>query len=158
MASGGKRTPSNPAPVSGPGALSRRTDGGPGNAKQPIRVPTGGNYGDATQLQQDQQGAALGASPGGDVTPVGGSAGLLSSLQAPPGAGLDQGTQRPGEPVTAGAASGAGPGPEALGLPNQEADDVQQLAKYLPVFEYMANQPGSMAASRNLVRSIKGGM
>ena len=26
---GGKRTPRNPAPVSGPGRLSRRTDGGP---------------------------------------------------------------------------------------------------------------------------------
>ena len=26
---GGKRTPGNPAPVSGPGQLSQRTDGGP---------------------------------------------------------------------------------------------------------------------------------
>ena len=155
MASGGYRQPSHPAPVSGPGALSRRTDGGPGNAKQPIRVPTGGGYGDATQLRQDQQGAPLAASPGGDVAPP---APLLAGLNLPPGASLAEGTTQPGVPVTDGAATGPGAGPEALGLPNQQAQDIQQLAAYLPVFEHMANQPGSSSAARNLVRAIKGAM
>ena len=155
MAKGGPRTPNNPAPVSGPGALSRRTDGGPGNAKQPIRTPTGGGYGDATQLTQEQQAAPLGASPGGDQPPP---AGLLAGLSVPPGISLAEGTTQPGVPVTDGAAGGAGAGPEALGLPNQEAEDVQKLAQFLPVFEHMANQVGSSAAARNLVRSIKGAM
>lgn len=156
MASGGYRQPGNPAPVSGPGALSRRTDGGPGG-KQPIRVPTGGQYGDATQIRQDQQGAPLAASPGGDVAPQV-PQGLLAGLSLPPGTSLAEGTTQPETPVTDGAASGPGAGPEALGLPNQKAQDLQQLAKYLPVFEHMANVPGSSNSARNLVRAIKGAM
>ena len=66
MASGGYRQPSSPAPVSGPGALSKRTDGPQGGGSQPVRVPTGGTYGQGQQLQQLQQGAPLAASPGGD--------------------------------------------------------------------------------------------
>lgn len=155
MPSGGPRTPANPAPVSGPGALSRRTDGGPGNAKQPIRVPTGGAYGDATSLQQTQQAAPLAASPGGDQPPPGG---LLSGLNLPPGVSLGEGTTQPDVPVTDGAASGAGAGPEALNLPNQEQQDIQQQLKYLPVYEHMANQVGASAAMRNLVRDLKGHM
>lgn len=151
MASGGYRQPSNPAPVSGPGALSRRTDGPQGGGKQPIRVPTGGTYGQAQQLQQLQQAAPVAASPGGDVgapQPAGDpTAGLV---------GLDQPTQQPDVPVTAGADSGPGPGSEALGLPNQVDDDMRRLIAYLPVFEHMANQPGSSKAARNLVRQLKG--
>jgi hypothetical protein len=150
MASGGYRQPSNPAPVSGPGALSRRTDGGPGNAKQPIRVPTGGSYGDATQMMKLQQAAPLAASPGGDVAPP---AGLdLGAAMTPFGAP----TEQPDTPVTDGAALGAGAGPEALGLTPQSDDDMKRLIQYLPVFEHMANQPGSSKAARNFVRSLKG--
>lgn len=151
---GGPRTPSSPAPVSGPGALSKRTDGPQGGGSQPIRVPTGGAYGDATQLRQDQQGAPLAASPGG--TAASPPPGLLSGLTLPQGVGFGEPTQQPDTPVTAGAASGPGPGPEALGLPNQEAQDIQALAAYLPVWEQMFNQPGGSAGGRNLVRAIKG--
>lgn len=62
MATGGYRRPSSPAPVSGPGALSQRTDGGPG---QPVRTPTGGQYGEAQALTQMQQGAPLVGVPWG---------------------------------------------------------------------------------------------
>lgn len=148
MAKGGYRQPSDPAPVSGPGALSRRTDGGPGG-KQPIRVPTGGNYGEATQLQSLQQAAPLGASPGGDTRPP-------MDLALPEGPGFGEATQMPDVPVTDGAALGAGAGLEALGLQNQPDADMQRLLQYLPVFEHMANQPGSSKAARNLVRALKG--
>lgn len=152
MAGGGARTPNNPAPVSGPGALSRRTDGGPGDAKQPIRVPTGGDYGDATQLQKLQQAAPVGASPGGNVdiaSLLGGGGGELTPLNAP--------TQQPDTPVTDGAALGAGAGPEALGLTETQQDsDMQRLLQYLPVFEHMANQPNTSKSARNLVRTLKG--
>lgn len=150
---GGQRTPSSPAPVSGPGALSQRTDSGPSDSKQPVRVPTGGQYGDATQLRQLQQAAPVAASAGGGQAPP---PGLLAGLSLPPGVSFAEGTTRPDEPVTAGAASGAGPGPESLGLPNQEAQDVAALQAYLPVFEHLANQPGSSSAARNLVRALKG--
>ena len=56
---GGYRQPANPAAVSGPGASSARTDGGPGNQRQPLRVPTGGRYGEAKALEDQQRGAPL---------------------------------------------------------------------------------------------------
>ena len=33
---------------------------------------------------------------------------------------------------------------------------MKALMNYLPVLEFMANQPGASTASRNLVRQIKG--
>jgi hypothetical protein len=148
MARGGYRQPGSPAPVSGPGALSKRTDGGPG--KQPIRTPSGGAYGERQALEQLQQAAPVSASPGGDVgAPQ--TADLTADL-----VGFDAPTQMPDEPVTAGAPTGAGPGLEALGLPNAPDQDLRRLIAYLPVFEHMANQPGSSKAARNLVRQLKG--
>lgn len=149
---GGYQAPANPAPVSGPGALSKRTDGGPG--KQPIRTPTGGGYGEGQALTDLQRAEPLAATPGGGATP---RAQLLAGLGAGGNViGLDQPTQEPDTPVTAGAALGPGPGPEALGLPNQPDEDMQALLQYLPVFEMMANIPGSSRAARNLVRRLKG--
>lgn len=150
MPSGGARQPANPAPVSGPGQLSRRTDGGPADAKQPIRVPTGGNYGDATQLMKMQQAAPLAASPGGEA------AGPLAGLQLPQGTPFGAPTEHPGTPVTDGAPLGPGAGPEALGINPPQDDDMQRLMQYLPVFEHMAEQPNSSKAARNLVRELKG--
>lgn len=147
MARGGYRQPGNPAPVSGPGALSKRTDGGPG---QPVRTPSGGAYGERQELEQLQQAAPVSASPGGDVgapQPADITEGLV---------GFDAPTQEPDTPVTAGAAMGDGPGLEALGLPNEADQDLQRLVMYLPVFEHMANQPGSSKSARNLVRQLKG--
>lgn len=147
MARGGYRQPGSPAPVSGPGALSKRTDGGP---SQPIRTPSGGAYGERQELDQLQQAAPVSASPGGDVgAPQ--MADLTEGL-----VGLDAPTQEPDTPVTAGAALGEGPGAEALGLPNEADQDMRRLVMYLPVFEHMANQPGSSKAARNMVRRLKG--
>ena len=149
MARGGYRQPSNPAPVSGPGALSKRTDGGgPGN-QQPVRVPTGGSYGEATSLQGLQEAAPLGGSPGGE-------GGLLAGLALPQGPGFGAATQQPDTPVTDGAALCAGAGTAALGLANQPDEDMQRMLQYLPVFEHLANQPNSSKAARNLVRQLKG--
>lgn len=150
MPSGGYRQPANPAPVSGPGALSRRTDGPQGGGGQPVRAPSGGKYGERQALEQMQQAAPLSASPGGDAgAPP--TADLTEGL-----VGLDAPTQQPDTPVTAGADRGAGPGLEALGLPNAPDQDLRRLVAYLPVFEHMANQPGSSKGARNLVRMLKG--
>lgn len=46
---GGKRTPRAPAAVSGPGALSQRTDGGPA---KPPPVGTGNPYGERKKLEE----------------------------------------------------------------------------------------------------------
>lgn len=101
MAKGGYRKPANPAPVSGPGRLSRRTDGGPAS-KQPIRpMPANGQYGARAASVAQQSAAPMAATPPQQKLP-----------------GLFDATQRPNEPVTAGSVMGAGPGPEAVTLPN----------------------------------------
>lgn len=96
MPRGGYRKPANPAPVSGPGVLSRRTDG-----KQPTMNITGGAYGENKDFQEIQGGAAMAQEtrqPAPKVTP----------LFAP--------TERPEEPLTAGMPFG--PGQNELSLKN----------------------------------------
>ena len=100
MPRGGYRRPSNPAPVSGPGKLSRRTDGGP---MQGPKVASGGKYGERKAMQEMQSAAPMAATqrqPDKVALPQ------ITSLTAP--------TTRPNEPVTAGSPMGPGPGPEAL--------------------------------------------
>lgn len=144
MPSGGPRTPANPAMVSGPGALSQRTDGGPGNDRQPIRVAPGGAYGDRQAAVAQQQAARVpqeGERP--VVTTRDGRffAGLASSHMdstvgdqmsnaAYSGGALNAPSVRPGEPVTHGVGVGAGAGPEALtGAPaaRQEPGSMERL-------------------------------
>ncbi len=67
---GGARTPARPAAVSNPQS-GNRTDGGPAD-KQPLRVPTGGAYGEAGALTEQQQGAPMAAGgPGPGQAPPG---------------------------------------------------------------------------------------
>lgn len=68
--SGGDRTPANPAAVSGPGALSQRTDGpittNPSNAeqaRQPVRPIPGGTFGDRQGSIDQQSAAPMAAAP-----------------------------------------------------------------------------------------------
>lgn len=99
---GGYQRPRNPAPVSGPGALSRRTDGGPGETpKQAAQYLSGQNYGDSKELNELATSAPLAA-----------AGPMVVALDAP--------TQRPNEPVTAGVDVGPGPGPEVLGGPRRD--------------------------------------
>lgn len=87
--------PKKPAAVSGPGAMSRRTDGGPGSSSQPIRVPTGGDYGAAQAAKSQQQAAPLavaGAPAGGGGAPI--------SLPSPNG--VFGPTERPNVPLAQG--------------------------------------------------------
>lgn len=88
---GGYRAPANPAPASGPGALSARTDGVP--AGQVTGLPYG----------QNQQVNAM-ASMGPMAQPQATGPALVP---------LDADTQYPNEPITAGAPFGPGPGPSA---------------------------------------------
>lgn len=108
---GGYRRPSKPAPVSGPGALSRRTDTG---QKQGARYMRGGAYGEGKEMMGLQQAAPMAAAP---KTPRP-AAPTQRPRNLPPLVGLTDPTQRPDEPLTAGMPFGAGPGPEALNLPS----------------------------------------
>jgi len=115
---GGSRTPAKPAAVSGPGSLSKRTDGG--GPKQVISVAPGQAYGDAKQQHADEALVPMGAAtplpnvPAQQLSNPGGGA----PQQSPAYQGGDFGapTNRPNEPVTHGSPIGPGGGPEALQL------------------------------------------
>jgi hypothetical protein len=117
--SGGYKQPSNPAPVSGPGALAERTDGGAiEGMTQPQQDYTGFAYGENKRLADQQSGAPLAGNPFpmADITP----------LSAP--------TQRPNEPITHGINQGEGAGTEVMrGLPNREPsliDTIKHIAQF----------------------------
>lgn|SRR5512139_442010 len=137
--------------ASGPGALSRRTDTGPA---QKMRDLPEADYGENATYKDLQKGAAL-----GQTNP---NAGAEESFQGNPAAAnvipFGAPTQDPDTPVTAGAAAGAGPGPEALGLVSHAQQDMDAQIRNLPVLEYMANQEGAPWALRQAVRRIKAAM
>jgi hypothetical protein len=106
---GGKRpvrTNTQAKPVSGPGALSQRTD----------MVASDPNvYGDRKAMQE-----TMSAAPMAKAQPV---------PTPPPITGLFEETTRPNEPVTAGNPMGPGPGPEALSLPARTFNPAQILTR-----------------------------
>lgn len=144
---GGYRKPNNPATTSGPGRLSRRTDGGPG---QPIRELGDPAYGEQQTFREAQQSAPMASTPGGAPGQLVMPANLanVTPLSAP--------TARPGEPVTSGAPLGAGPGPAAAGIGQQRPDPGwQRLINMLPSLELMASLPDASDAFRDFVRRIR---
>ena len=104
---GGYRRPTNPAPVSGPGQLSQRTDGGP----QQVQVNMSGMpYGENAEFNTMQGMAPMSASPSARSPRASArsAAATGGGMSATP---LFAPTERPDEPVTAGAPFGPGPGP-----------------------------------------------
>lgn len=140
---GGYRAPANPAPVSGPGAHSKRTDG---KANQ-MALPDAA-YGEGADFQEMQSGAQMGSgnapSPGGQAMPT---------PQAPQVVPLTEGSTMADTPVTAGADYGAGPSSRVLGLgPAQQ--DVEQYGKYLPFLLKLANDPNTSKSTRTAIRQL----
>lgn len=130
---GGYRKPGNPAPVSGPGALSARTDGGA--TSQPAMVASGGAYGDRQEMESIQGGAPMAARP--------------------PLPGLGDPSARPDEAITAGADAGAGVGMFSAGIRGDDEMTNEQLRPLLHSLELMANLPSSNAETRSFVRQLK---
>jgi hypothetical protein len=121
---GGYRKPTNPAPVSGPGAHSKRTDGKPGEpAHQSISAAPDQAYGDMTAQQNAQRTAPMaGATPLPPAAPVpSGQGGGAAQAPAYSGGGFADPSTRPDEPVTHGADAGPGAGPEAMSFQSPQA-------------------------------------
>lgn len=101
---GGYRRPLSPAPVSGPGAMSRRTDG------QGARYMSGGEYGEGQEMMDLQTSAPMSrtetraprARASRASAPASGGGAQITPLFAP--------SERPDEPITAGMPFGSGPG------------------------------------------------
>lgn len=144
---GGYQPPASPAPVSGPGRLSKRTDG------QAVRPITGLEYGANQELNTQQaaapmSGTTVGTGQPGAAPPMVGLAEMSPNLYAP--------TDRPQEPVSAGAASGPGPGPEALGparLP--DGPSKARMMALLPVMSRAAEQPYASDELRAIVALMR---
>lgn len=141
---GGYQAPTNPAPVSGPGALSQRTDGGPADT-QAAQYVSGLPYGEGQALMATQQAAPMAASS--------------AMPQSAPIVPLNAPSQRPNEPVTAGADAGPGPGMSSLGLgakdvaANTESRAI--MASYVPALLNIAAQPGTSPETRNIIRQLR---
>jgi hypothetical protein len=135
MARGGYQQPSSPAPVSGPGSLSKRTDG------QPVRSPGGMPYGENADFADLQSSAPMAATR----SPQTQGQRAASQPGAPSITPLGAPTERPDEPLTMGNPMGPGAGPEVLSsLPPREQSlrEAQSLKKYLPSLTRTANMDG----------------
>ncbi len=109
-----KPTPNRKNAVSGPGALSQRTDG----AQPVMRLPDA-KYGESQAFERQQQAAPLGDSGGANAPmPMQGMAN--PNVFAP--------TENPGEPITAGVPIGPGENPPTNDL--YEDVDVLLAALY----------------------------
>jgi hypothetical protein len=146
---GGYRRPEHPAPVSGPGKLSRRTDG-----RQPQMIASGGDYGDRQEMQQIQSGAPM----NGDL----GSGGMGAAAAAPAGPDLSQlvplgaDSQRPMEDITAGMTGGMGAGPSVANMPSPMTDDQRaRMRSFLPVLVVLASRDDADQNTRRLVRQLR---
>lgn len=129
MPRGGYREPSSPAAVSGPGALSQRTD---------TRLDASAGYGTAQPLND----AAASLGPNAGTTP--------QSSGPPPGPGQPPPTEgdvfgptnKPDEPITQGSPFGPGDGPM---LPNDTYDTLRAMYD-------MTSDPGLL----KLIMSLEG--
>ncbi len=117
---GGYRKPENPAPMSGPGALSQRTDGKPAQGAKYI---SGLPYGQGQETYNQQTAAPMAAAQPMPAAPT-----------LPPMLSLNDETQRPDEPLTAGLDIGEGPGSEVMNVPNRSQSLIDTI-RYLTQFD-----------------------
>jgi len=140
---GGYRKPGNPAPVSGPGALSRRTDG---------RVAEGYAYGMNKQINEQAASAPMAKAP----TFNAGSARMGETRSLAPATPITAETMLPNDPITNGAPIGAG----ADSVPNlpmgpSEDPDINMIRDYYPMLEFWASQPGTSQATKDYVQYLR---
>lgn len=138
---GGYRRPSRPAPVSGPGRYSRRTDG-----KQPKRIASGGDYGDRQEMESLQSSAPMRATQSSAQAASPAPAPIDTSALTP----LDAPTARPDEPLQAGM--------DQFGaVPPTQMDEAtrDRLRSYLPTLLWLASRPEASEQTRQFVRQIR---
>jgi hypothetical protein len=105
--------------VSGPGKYAKRTD---------LEYQSQ-SYGDGVKYDAEKSGAPLARAP---KSPLLSQAPQVPVENVEPVTSLYDPTQRPDEPITAGIARGAGPGPEVLMMGKQAVKTSDTLAKMLP--------------------------
>ena len=113
------------------------------SGKQAARYIPGMGYGKGQETMQQQTAAPM--------------AGEAMPPALPPIIPLTAPTMRPQEPVTSGAASGPGPGLDALNLPPapSEDPDIEMIRAYYPSLEYWASQPYTSEATKNYLQYLR---
>jgi hypothetical protein len=144
---GGYRKPGNPAPVSGPGALSRRTDG---------RVAEGFAYGMNKQINEQAAAAPMAKAP----SPMAARP-MNVAPELPAITPITAETMLPDEPVTSGVDGGPGMGPESLALPNTSDSEMEfkrSIESYYPVLSFVASRPNTSPETRRVLASLMNGL
>ena len=140
---GGYRKPGKPAPVSGPGALSRRTDG---------RVAEGFAYGMNKQINEQAAGAPMAKAP----TFNAGSARMGEVRSLAPVTPITAETMDVNDPITNGVP--VGPGANSIpGMPSgpTQDPDINMIRDYYPMLEFWASQPGTSQATKDYVQYLR---
>jgi hypothetical protein len=141
---GGYRKPGTPAPVSGPGALSRRTDG---------RVGEGYAYGMNKQINEQAAGAPMAKAP--QPRPASASK-MMSASPLPSVTPITAETMDVNDPITNGVP--VGPGANSIpGIPSgpTEDPDINMIRDYYPMLEFWASQPGTSQATKDYVQYLR---
>ena len=141
---GGYRKPGKPAPVSGPGALSRRTDG---------RVAEGFAYGMNKQINEQAAGAPMAKAP--QPRPASASK-IMSASPLPAVTPITAETMDVNDPITNGVP--VGPGANSIpGMPSgpTEDPDINMIRDYYPMLEFWASQPGTSQATKDYVQYLR---
>ena len=128
---------------SGPGPYAKRTD------RQGIKKLPNAAYGEQKDFQAQQEGAPM-AKTAKQQPAVNN---LMASVIP-----FTEPTRRPGEPVTAGANAGPGPGREVLGMKSSvdsQVEDLSKLAKYLPALIQYADSPQSTGTMKAFVKYLR---
>jgi hypothetical protein len=153
---GGYQRPTSPAPVSGPGSLSQRTDGGPAH-KQAAKYISGLPYGQGQEMMNTQSSAPMEAStPTPNPVPASqiAAAGQQEQPVAPmPVIPLNAPTQRPDEPVTSGANLGPGPDMASMGLSSPTVAQHQSASSFI---QNLASSTDASPALQFLAQRING--
>lgn len=115
------------------------------------RPAPGQQYGAATQQAAAMKAVPVQAPKGPDMATL--DAQAMNGWEPVPGSPTE--TTRPDEPVTAGLATGPGPGPEVLpqiGPPPNP--DTQKMIRQLPLLQILASNPDATAQTRMLYRQV----
>lgn len=127
--------------VSGPGKFAKRTD---------LQVESTG-YGDKVAYDANKSAAPLATAP---KSPLFSQAPIVAGGQQPV-TGMYEPTARPNEPITHGVDAGAGAGSEALMM--RKPDDTNfraAMTAYLPVLNFVSDQPNTSPETRDVIRQI----
>lgn len=143
---GGYRRPTHPAAASGPGRLSRRTDG-----RQPVRELPNAKYGEGQAFEDAQRMAPMAESAGGRAAQPSMAAPDLSQIVP-----MDAPSQLPDQPVTAGLPMGDGAGSTmAPQQPSLTPEQAQRLRAYIPTLVLLASREDAGPSTKQFVRQLR---